>query len=151
MIHPRKVRFFKGQRISKSNLWKEGNISSVVLRICMRTRQFVFENFSPLPTLVNSSCFVKDCFIEKYLSRMDGKQLPKGTVVTETIERKIVIGGDNDSCESIPLQNLSNPPTYSDNPVGNTTNERKNTEPKQLTEELWGDVSLNCLLFDLNR
>ena len=82
---------------------------------------------------------------------MDGKQLPKGTVVTETIERKIVIGGDNDSSESIPLQNLSNPPPYSDNPAGNTTNERKNTEPKQLTEELWGDVSLNCLLFDLNR
>ena len=83
---------------------------------------------------------------------MDGKQLPKGTVVTETIERKIVIGGDNDSSESIPLQNLSNPPTYSDNPVGNTTNERKKEEPR-LTEELWGDVSLHCnaYFFDLNR
>ena len=64
---------------------------------------------------------------------MDGKQLPKGTVV---FERTIVIGGD-DSNESIPLQNLSNPPPYSDNPEGDKTNERK----KELSEELWGDVS----------
>ena len=71
----------------------------------------------------------------------DGKQLPKGTVVKETIERVIVVGGD-DSTESIPLQNLTNPPPYSD-PVGSTTNERK----KELSEELWGDVSLKCLLF----
>ena len=77
---------------------------------------------------------------------MDGKKLPKGTVVKETIERTIVIG-DDDSSESIPMQNLSNPSPYSDNPAGNTTNERKNNEPKQLTEELWGDVSLKCLLF----
>ena len=76
---------------------------------------------------------------------MDGKQLPKGTVVKEIVERTIVIGGD-DSSESIPLQNLSIPPSYSDNPVGNTTNERKKEEPR-LTEELWGDVSLQCLLF----
>ena len=50
---------------------------------------------------------------------MEGIQLPKGTVVTETIERKIVIGGD-DSSKSVPVQNLSNPPPYSDNSVGNT-------------------------------
>ena len=84
---------------------------------------------------------------------MDENKKPKRTVVKETeriIERTFVVEGD-DSSEPIPLQNLSNPPPYSDNPVGNTTNERKNTEPKQLTEELWGDVSLNCLLFDLNR
>ena len=67
---------------------------------------------------------------------MDVKELPKGTVVT------IVIGG-NDSSESIQLQNLTNPPSCSDNPVGSTTNERK----KELSEELWGDVSLKCLLF----
>ena len=66
---------------------------------------------------------------------MDVKELPKGTVVT------IVIGG-GDSSESISLQNLTNPPC-SDNPVGSTTNERK----KELSEELWGDVSLKCLLF----
>ena len=66
---------------------------------------------------------------------MDLNQLPKGTVVKE-IERVIVIGGD-DSSESIPLQNLSNPPPYSDNPEGDKTNERK----KELSEELWGDVS----------
>ena len=80
---------------------------------------------------------------------MDGKQLPKGTVVKETIERVIVIGGD-DSGESIQLQNLTNPPSCSDNPVGSTTpliNERK----KELSEDLWGDVSLKCLFFDLNR
>ena len=70
---------------------------------------------------------------------MDLKELPKGTVVN------IVIGG-GDSSESIPLQNLSNPAPYSDNPVGNTTNERKKEEPR-LTEDLWGDVSLKCLLF----
>ena len=75
---------------------------------------------------------------------MDLNQLPKGTVVKE-IERIVVIGGD-DSSESIPLQNLSNPPPYSDNPVGDTTNERKKEEPC-LTEDLWGDVSLKCLLF----
>ena len=81
---------------------------------------------------------------------MDGKQLPKGTVVKETIERTIVIGGD-DSNESIQLQNLSNPPPYSANPVGDTTNERIKEEPR-LTEDLWGDVSFKCLLFfDLNR
>ena len=68
---------------------------------------------------------------------MDLKELPKGTVVN------IVIGG-GDSSESIPLQNLSNPAPYSDNPVG--TNERKKEEPR-LTEDLWGDVSLKCLLF----
>ena len=77
---------------------------------------------------------------------MDEKQLPKGTVVKEIVERTIVIGGD-DSSESITLQNLSNPPQCSDDPVGNTTNERMNKEPKELTEELWGDVSLKCLLF----
>ena len=66
---------------------------------------------------------------------MDLNQLPKGTVVKE-IERIVVIGGD-DSSESIPLQNLSNPPPYSDNPEGDKTNERK----KELSEELWGDVS----------
>ena len=67
---------------------------------------------------------------------MDVKELPKGTVVT------IVIGG-GDSSESISLQNLTNPPSCSDNPVESTTNERK----KELSEELWGDVSLKCLLF----
>ena len=71
---------------------------------------------------------------------MDVKELPKGTVVT------IVIGG-NDSSESIPMQNLSNRPPTSDNPVGDdTTNERKK-EGKCLSEDLWGDVSLKCLLF----
>ena len=83
---------------------------------------------------------------------MDGKPLPKGTVVKETIE-------------SIPLQSLSNHQPCSDNPVGRTTNERKNelseAQPcsdnpvgsttnerkKELSEELWGDVSLKCLLF----
>ena len=70
---------------------------------------------------------------------MDLKELPKGTVVN------IVIGG-GDYSESIPLQNLSNPAPYSDNPVGNTSNERKKEEPR-LTEDLWGDVSLKCLLF----
>ena len=66
---------------------------------------------------------------------MDPNQLPKGTVVKE-IERIIVIGGD-DSSESISLKNLSNPPPYSDNPEGDKKNERK----KELSEELWGDVS----------
>ena len=73
---------------------------------------------------------------------MDEKKLPKGTVVKETIERTIVIGGDDPS-ESITQQNIINPPSYSDSPVENTTNERK----KELSEELWGDVSLKCLLF----
>ena len=95
---------------------------------------------------------------------MDGKPLPKGTVVKETIERVIVIGGD-DSSESIPLQSLSKPQPCSDNPVGSTFNERKkelseaqpcsdnpvgsttNERKKELSEELWGDVSLKCLLF----
>ena len=79
---------------------------------------------------------------------MDGNKPPKRRVVKETeriIERTFVVEGD-DSSESIPLQNLSNPPPYSDNPVGNTTSERKKEEPR-LTEELWGDVSLKCLLF----
>ena len=67
---------------------------------------------------------------------MDRNLLPKGTVVKETIERTIVIGGD-DSSESISLENLSNPPPYSDNPEGDKTDERK----KELSEELWGDVS----------
>ena len=71
---------------------------------------------------------------------MEVKELPKGTVVT------IVIGGNDSSESSEPLQNLSNPPPYSDNPVGDTTNERKKEEPR-LTEDLWGDVSLKCLLF----
>ena len=79
---------------------------------------------------------------------MDENKKPKRTVVKETeriIERTFVVEGD-DSSESIPLQNLSNPTPYSDNPVGNTPNERKKEEPR-LTEELWGDVSLKCLLF----
>ena len=71
---------------------------------------------------------------------MEFKELPKGTVV------HIVIGGDNSS-ESIQLQNMTNPPSCPDNPVGSTTNERK----KELSEDLWGDVSLKCLFFDLNR
>ena len=79
---------------------------------------------------------------------MDENKRPKRTVVKETervIERTFVVEGD-DSGESIPLKNLSNSPPYSNNPVGNTTDERKKEEPR-LTEELWGDVSLQCLLF----
>ena len=68
---------------------------------------------------------------------MELKELPKGTVVT------IVVGGD-DSSEA---NNLLNPATYSDNPVGNTTNEEGRKEEPRLSEDLWGDVSLKCLLF----
>ena len=74
---------------------------------------------------------------KKHLSRMELKELPKGTVVT------IVVGGD-DSSEA---NNLLNPATYSDNTVGNTTNEEGRKEEPRLSEDLWGDVSLKSLLF----
>ena len=70
---------------------------------------------------------------------MEGNKKPKRTFVTEKIERTYVIEGD-DSRESITLPSLPKPPPSSDNPVGDTTNERKKEKPR-LTEDLWGDVS----------